>query len=317
MSAEPLSFAALASVSAAWTYAPVALALLFGLLYGHRCRTVAREGQPVPGWQLACFGCGLLVFVLALVPPLGPLSQQLLMAHMAELLLLGDICSLLVVLGLTAPLIAPLLQLRAIGRLRVLTNPVVAIVCWAVNFYGWHWPAAYQFALRHQGIRAIEFATFFIFGSCIWMALLGPLPKPASFGNSARLVYIIAVRLIGSVLGNVLVFGGTVFYGYYRAGEAHWHLSPLGDQVYAGAIMMFEESILTICLFAWLFARVARETEERQDLLDMAGPHGAVLRELHAARAASAARAEELRERLQRSETGADATRTPVPGERS
>ena len=97
-------------------------------------------------------------------------------------------------------------------------------------------------------------------------------PSPRWFGNGARLVYIIAVRLIGTVLANVLIFGGTVFYPYYRAGDAHWHISPMADQVAAGGLMMVEESLLTIGLFCWLFLRVARENEERQELLDYAAP---------------------------------------------
>ena len=38
----------------------------------------------------------------------------------------------------------------------------------------------------------------------------------------------------------------------------------------AGAIMMVEGSILTLLLFGWLFARTAREGEERQELLELA-----------------------------------------------
>ena len=304
-----------AGVNATETVGPILLALSYWALYDHRCRTLADEGRPVPGWRRACFAAGLLVFVLALVPPLGPLSQQLLVAHMVEHLMIGDIASLLIVLGLTGPLLIPLLRVRAIARLRILTNPVVAIACWAVNFYAWHWPAAYQLALRDQGIHAIEHATFFIFGSCVWMALLGPLPKPIWFTNSARLVYIIAVRLIGTVLANILIFSGSVFYPYYRASDAHWHISPLADQVYAGAVMMVEESILTILLFAWLFMKVAGETEERQALLDYAGTHGIALSEQRAARAVSAGRSDELWARLRGSDpTQPQSTPASTPG---
>jgi putative membrane protein len=311
----PLSFAPLATVNATEVIGPVLLAVSYWALYDYRCRTLEREGRPVPGWRRACFAAGLLVFVVALEPPLGPLSQELLVAHMAEHLLIGDIASLLIVLGLTGPLLIPLLRVRAIGRLRVLTHPLVAIVCWAVNFYAWHIPAAYQLALRNEGIHAIEHATFFVFGCCVWMALLGPLPKPSWFTNSGRLVYIIAVRLVGTVLANVLIFGGTAFYPYYRASDAHWHVGPLADQIYAGALMMFEESVLTIGLFAWLFMRVARESDERQRLLDYAGTHGIALSEQRAARAVSAGRGDELWERLHRPEVAAEATGTALPGE--
>ena len=199
---------------------------------------------------------------------------------------------------LTGPLLAPLLRIKVIGSLRVLTHPVVALVVWAVNFYAWHLPALYQAALRHDAVHAIEHATFLAFGIAVWMALLGPLPKPRWFSNSARLIYIIAVRLTGTVLANVLVFAGHPFYPYYLAGDAHWHISPLGDQVAAGGLMMVEESLLTIGLFCWLFLKVAREGEERQELLDYASSHGIALEEQRAARAVAAGRGAELWERL-------------------
>ncbi|HWF33895.1 MAG TPA: cytochrome c oxidase assembly protein [Solirubrobacteraceae bacterium] len=280
------------------TIGPTVITIAVWALYERRCQALAREDRPVPGWRRACFAAGVVVFVAALVPPLGPLSDELLVAHMAEHLLIGDIATLLMVLGLTGPLLGPLLRRRPVARLRVLTHPVVAIVCWAVNFYAWHLPAAYQLALRNEWVHAIQHTTFFIFGACVWMALLGPLPKPTWFNNAGRLVYIIAVRLIGTVLANVMIFSGTFFYPFYRAGDAHWHISPAADQVYAGALMMFEESVLTILLFAWLFMKVAGETEERQALLDYAGAHGIALSEQRAARAVSAGRSEELWERL-------------------
>jgi cytochrome c oxidase assembly factor CtaG len=277
---------------------PVVFAAGSWWLYDRRCRTLAGEGRPVPPWRRVCFAAGLVVMLVALLPPIDVLSDQLLVAHMAEHLLIGDVSTLLIVLGLTGPLLVPVLRIRWIARLRVLTHPVVAIVCWAVNFYLWHLPFAYQAALRNQALHAFEHATFFVFGVCVWMALLGPLPKPAWFTNAARLVYIIAVRLIGTVLANAMIFGGTVFYPYYRHGDALWHVRPVADQIYAGALMMFEESVLTIFLFAWLFMKVASEIEERQRLLDYAGSHGIPLTEQRAGRAVAAGRSEELWERL-------------------
>jgi hypothetical protein len=72
----------------------------------------------------------------------------------------------------------------------------------------------------------------------------------------------------------------------------------MGDQVAAAGVMMVEESILTICLFCWLFLKVAREGEERQNLLDYAAAQGVELDERRAARAVAAGRSDELWERL-------------------
>jgi putative membrane protein len=275
--------------------------LLYWLPYHARTATLAREGRPVPGWRKGCFATGLVVLALALGPPIDKWSDQLLVAHMAEHLLIGDIAALLLVLGLTGPVLAPLLRNRVIGGLRVLAHPVVAVIVWAANFYVWHIPALYQGALRHDVVHAVEHATFLAFGIAMWMALLGPLPKPAWFGNWARLVYVIAVRLIGTVLANALIFSSTIWYPYYRPGDAHWHISQSADQITAGGLMMVEESLLTIGLFCWLFLKVARENEERQRLLDYAAASGVALDESRAARAVAAGRGDELRERIKSS----------------
>jgi cytochrome c oxidase assembly factor CtaG len=282
----------------AGTIALPVLALLFWLPYRVRVRTLAGDGRAVPAWRQACFGAGLIVLAVALSPPVDKLADQLLVAHMAEHLLIGDVAALLIVLGFTGPLLVPLLRNRVIGRLRVLTHPVVAVAAWGINFYVWHLPALYQGALRHDTLHALEHATFLGFGIAVWMALLGPLPKPQWFGNGARLGYIIVVRLIGTVLANAMIFAGTVFYPYYRPGDAHWHISSMADQISAAGVMMVEESLLTIGLFCWLFLKVAREGDERQGLLDYAAAQGVELDERRAARAVAAGRGEELRDRL-------------------
>jgi putative membrane protein len=293
------------------------LIVLAWVPYHLRARALARDGRPVPGWRRACFAAGLVVLEIAVSPPVDTLSDQLLVAHMAEHLLIGDLAALLLVLGLTGPLIAPLLRNPFVARLRVLAHPGVAIAVWAVNFYAWHSPYLYQAALRDNALHALEHATFLAFGMAVWMALLGPLPKPQWFGNGARLGFIVAVRLVGTVLANILIFGGAVFYPYYRSGDALWHISPVADQVAAGGLMMVEESLLTIGLFCWLFLRVANENEQRQVLLDYAGEHGLELDERRAGRAVAAGRGDELWERLRhRAEAatppGAPAARPPA-----
>jgi putative membrane protein len=266
--------------------------------YHRRAGRLAREGRPVPRWRQWCYGAGIVVLIGALSTPLGVLAEKLLVAHMVEHLLIGDIAALLIVLGLTGPMIAPLLRIGLFARLRVFAHPLVALPVWAIDLYAWHIPFLYQAALRNESVHALEHACFLLAGIAMWMALLGPLPKPRWFTNGWRLGYIIAVRLIGTVLANAMIFGGSAWYPFYRASEAKWHISPIADQVAAGGVMMVEESLLTIGLFCWLFLKVAHEHEQRQELLDYAAEHGLALDEERAARAVAAGRGEELRERL-------------------
>jgi cytochrome c oxidase assembly factor CtaG len=279
--------------------------LLVLVAYGRRVHALAGGRHAVPHWRQACFYSGCAVIAAALTG-LGEPSQELLWAHMVEHLLMGDVAALLIVLGLTGPLIAPLLRVRVIDRLRVLTHPLVAFPLWAIDLYVWHLPVFYQAALRHPGVHALEHLMFLGFGINMWMPLFGPLPTPPWFGNLAKLFYIVAVRLTGTILGNVFLWSGTVFYPFYVRSDLAAGISPLTDQRLAGAIMMVEESFLTLGLFCWLFLRAAREGEERQELLDFAQARGLELSEARAARAVAAGRGADLRRRLEARTSGSD-----------
>lgn len=282
------------------TYEPLQLLPLAAaaVAYALRARTLARRGKPVPAWRQASFATGLALILAALVSPIAHLGEELLVAHMAQHLVLGDLAALLIVLGLTGPLLQPLLSAPGLGWLRWLAHPLVALPIWIANLVLWHVPALYQGALSSEPLHALEHASFLSAGVLMWMALLGPLPKPAWFGNPARLGYVIAVRFGGAALGNAFMWAGTVFYPDYRDGEASWDIAPLADQGAAGVVMTIEQGMVTLALFAWLFFRWANETEERQRLLDLADARGIPLDEARAARAVAAGQGARLEERL-------------------
>ena len=109
---------------------------------------------------------------------------------MAQHLVVGDIAALLIVLGLTGPLLQPLLAIKAIDRLRVLTHPLIALPLWAASLYIWHIPALYQAALSNEAVHALQHACFIGFGILMWMPLVGPLPVPSWFGIGPKLGYV-------------------------------------------------------------------------------------------------------------------------------
>ena len=226
--------------------------------YALRARTLAREGRPVPPVRIVCFAFGVALVIAALTTPVAHIGGELVLAHMAQHLLMADLGALFLVLGLTGPLLQPLLATRLAHSLRVLAHPIVAFVLWAVDLYVWHLPALYEAAVASAPVHALQHTTFVFFGVTMWFALLGPLPQPEWFGNGAKLLYIVAVRLTGALLGNIFLWAETVFYPVYRPGQASWDLTPLEDQGIAGTIMMLEGSIVTVVLLGWLFLKTAR-----------------------------------------------------------
>ena len=270
----------------------VAPALLAGVLYARRARTLARDGRPVPAWRQLCFAGGLALATAGVVA-LGGVAGERFAAHMAEHLLLGDLAALLLVLGLTGPVLQPVLRLPALSWLRALAHPVPALVLWAGNLALWHVAPLHEAAVTNDAVHALQHGLFVALGVNVWMPLFGPLPMPAWFGNLAKLGYIVGVRLLGAVLGNVLLWTGHPLYDVYDVAD------PVSDQTLAAAIMMVEGSLLTLLLFGWLFLRAAREGEERQELLELAQSRGVDLSEQRAARAVAAGRGAELRRRIE------------------
>ncbi|HEY2005621.1 MAG TPA: cytochrome c oxidase assembly protein [Solirubrobacteraceae bacterium] len=281
---------------------PLGATLLYLLLYRRRLHSLAAQGRRVPAWRRGCFWAGALALTVVQLPPLDGLADGLLVAHMLQHIVIGDVASLLIVLGLTGPVLAPLLRMRYSRLLRWLSHPLVAVTLWALDLYAWHLPVLYQLAIRHDLVHALEHACMLWFGALLWLAVIGPLPKPAWFRGWGEVGYLILVRFLGAVLANALIWGQSVFYPVYRSPDAARGLSPLSDQNLAGGVMMIEQILLTTAFLVWLFARLMRRDEQRQSLLDISARRGVPLAAERAERAAAAGpmAADRLRERLLR-----------------
>jgi putative membrane protein len=301
----PLPIAHVAGVFAPLELLPL---LLAAGLYAKRSSTLAAKGRPVAVWRQLCFASGLLVIVVALISPIGHIADELVVAHMVEHLLLGDIATLLLVLGLTGPLLQPILAIPVLDRLRVLAHPLVAFPLWALNFYFWHIPFFYDAAYGGAPVHALEHTTFIFFGCLMWMPVFGPLPTPQWFTAAWKVGYVIAVRFTSAILGNVLMWSGTVLYTVYAPGERYWGITPIADQSTAGVIMMVEGTFLTLGLLAWVFFEAAREGTEKQRLLDLAQDRGVEIDAERVQRAVAAGHGERLEKQL------TAAGRDPEPG---
>jgi putative membrane protein len=283
-----------------WDQAAVSAVLLvsYATPYAVRARTLARRGQPVPRIRMACFAAGLALLVAAVAPPVDVAASERLTAHMLEHLVIGDIAPLLVVLGLTGPLLAPLLRTRALRRARGLSHPVVAVALWALNLYLWHLRPAYEAAVAHDLVHVVQHACFFAFGASLWLALLGPLPRPEWFGNGARLAYVLVVTLAGTMLAYGFIWSDVAFYPHYVATAERAGRSAIADQSAAGAVMLLEQSLLMFGLFGWLLARTLRDAGRRQELAELAAAHGVTVDERRIARAVAADSGEALARRI-------------------
>jgi cytochrome c oxidase assembly factor CtaG len=244
------------------------------------------------------FGSSVFFLIAEPLSPLGVWDELSFTIHMVEHLLIGDLAALLMVLGLTGPLIAPVMRNPVVEFIRPLANPIPALLLWIGNLYFWHLPFAFEAALNTEAVHVIQHICFFSAGFGVWMAVFGPLPKPEWFGNIAKLIYIVVQRMMGVLLGNFFIFGGSVFYANYAVSDNPLGMRPVADQSVAGAVMMAEGSFISFILLGWLFFKAASEGEKSQQLIEHAQEHGVEISQARSDRAAAAGTTDLLRERI-------------------
>lgn len=248
-------------VGGAWSWRPLVLLVVGGLgtLYVRgwwRLRRAPRARGAAPGWKLAAYLVGLLSVVVALCSPIELLAELSFTAHMVQHQLLMMVAPPLILLGAPFPFVLWGLSpgarrwLGALvsrpGRVRrvlgTLTWMPVAGTLYVLTIWGWHYPMAYEAALRHPWLHDVEHLTFFGTAVLFWWPIVNPAPRfrrlttGAMYG--ARIGYLILATAQNTLLGAVFGLAERVFYASYAAAPRLLaDLSPVEDQAFGGGVM--------------------------------------------------------------------------------
>ena len=251
-----------------WRFDPVVLAgaAVALALYAQawlRLRRRERRAHPL------LFAAGVAVAVLAIVSPLDAVAEnQLLSAHMAQHLLLGDLAPLLVVLALRGPVaffLLPPSALRPLARAAparrlaaALLRPEVAFAVWAGSLAAWHVPQAYDAALAHPALHALEHATLFLGGLLLWTQIVDPTRR-GHLGPGRRAAVAALALLAGAVLSETLLAAGPLYDHYAHIADRPFGLTQATDQSRA-ALLMMAEQLATLGAAAAILLRSHVET---------------------------------------------------------
>ncbi len=207
--------------------------------------------------QLACFAAGMLLLAANFWTPLHHLGlYYLLSAHLLGNVILAEWAPLAVVLGISRPMAAGLAR---VPLWRFLTHPAVALPVWVADYFAWHVPPVYDYALTHQQVLIhLEHACYFGTGILVWWPLVHDLPRRLASGT--RAAYAFASFVLASPLGLLLALLPKPVYDYYvQARPRIFGLSPLADQEIAGVTMASEQAIVLFVVFAYWFRRFLAE----------------------------------------------------------
>jgi putative membrane protein len=204
----------------------------------------------ISGWRLAAFLTGVFSLWIAIGSPLEAFDDVSLSVHMVQHLLLMAVGPPLILLGAPAlPLLHGLprtirgpvgqfLRWSPAQRLgRVLIDPAFCWIAATVALISWHIPAAFELALRSDSWHEVEHACFFATSLLFWWPVIQPFPSVAKWPGWPIPLYLFLGTLPGGALGAFLTFCDRVLYPSYASAPMIFDISPLEDQVFAGALM--------------------------------------------------------------------------------
>ncbi|HEX3454936.1 MAG TPA: cytochrome c oxidase assembly protein [Gaiellaceae bacterium] len=248
------------------------LVLAFVLLYalGLRRRLATGRRRAELWKRTGLLAAAFVLLDLVLSPAFDRYAAESQAMHMLQHVVLMAIVPPLVVLAapwLTVwralPLDARRSTARAVLRLpagvrralRGLVSPVVAFVLVSADLAVWHVPGLYDLTLRNAVVHDLEHASFLLFGTFYWLALLDSPPMRSRLDNLQRAIYAGAGMITGWLLALVLAFASTPLYSAYadlprRLGG----LSALSDQALAAGVMLGIGSIpYTVAVFVFVY----------------------------------------------------------------
>jgi putative membrane protein len=239
---------------AAWSFPRwVSLSIEITAIVYWRGWILIRRTRPglFPGWRLGCFLAGIGFLIVAIASPIDTYSGQLLFLHMLQHFILMCIVPPLLVLSaptvpllrglprsFVRPVIGPLMRTRWLRRFfKLLVNPRVAWILMNAAYIGWHIPASYELALARWQWHAVEHACFLFASVLFWWPIIQPWPSRYCFSRWLLLPYLLGADIVNTAISAFLCFSGRVVYPSYAEQSRIFAISPLSDQVAAGALM--------------------------------------------------------------------------------
>src|SRR5713101_5422060 len=243
-----------------WPFDPVlVLSLLFtGSIYLRGWFALRQHAHRRwhPGQPIA-FAGGLIAIFLALASPIEPFAALLLQVHMVQHLLLMMVAPPLLWLG--APLfpclrglprsvrvfwVAPLLSSPSLRRLfGRLTHPLTALPIFVAATWLWHFPPAYELAVRSSEWHYVQHVCFLGAAFLFWYPVVRPYPSWPCWSPWLLLPYLIVADLSNTILSVLFTFSTRVLYAYYAEVPRLAGISVLEDQSAAGVLMWVPGSV--------------------------------------------------------------------------
>jgi cytochrome c oxidase assembly factor CtaG len=257
-------------LSSDWAVDPTVVLAAIGMLVaytyitGPKARAAGRP--PASRKQRASFIAGVLIFFVALTPPLDDWADwYLLSAHMFQHMLLMFGTAPLLLLGLPAWMFEPVVQRPLWNRVGAsLTHPVTAFVVSNILITVWHLPGPYDAALRNELVHAVQHGSFLAAALLGWWPVFGPVPAWSRLSLPLQCVYLFVTSIPSGIVGAFVALAEPGLYHFYVTSPRLWGISLAADQEFAGVMMWVGGSIIYLLIITALFFRWAAREDAKE-----------------------------------------------------
>lgn len=237
--------------------------------------------HPANRWsarRTAAFLAGVMAIGLALLSPFDTLSDDLLIVHMAQHLLLVSVAAPLFAasgIGTLALRVArpearkrfllPFLHSRFVSAL---TFPVVGAIAFAGVMWLSHFTSLYNAALLDDSIHALEHVLYMLAATLFWWPLVSPDPLRWRLHPGIRLLALLAAMPSMSFLAVTIASASNPLYAAYLGRGAAFGIDALTDQRMAGSFMWVAGDLGLLIPAAYVLVLLVRHEDAATKRID-------------------------------------------------
>lgn len=264
------------SIFQLWSPAVLVTAIAAGWLYTKITGSWSekfRDAEPVPVNMKRNFYLGLILFFVSEGTPLGYLGHNYMFsAHMTQMSLNYLIIPPLILTGLPAWVIRPIIEMKGIrGCMKLFTHPIVAVLLFNLFFSFYHIPFIMNTLMANDLLLFLYHTLLVVTSFTMWFPVFCPVPEWDRITSLQKIAFVAVNGVLLTPACALIIFAQTPLYEMYLNVIVPFpYLSLLDDQQLGGVIMKIMQEItygiaIGIIFFKWFRTERSKNPDLQMD----------------------------------------------------
>jgi putative membrane protein len=217
--------------------------------------------EPVKGIQKFWFLMSMIVYYFALGSPLNMIGHELFSMHMLQMSLLYIVLPPMLLLGIPAWFVRPLLKIRWLSSIgSILTRPMVILFLFNGLISLYHFPYIFDTIMESELLHYVSHTILMVAALCMWWSVIGPIPERDTVKPLHKLAFIFANGALLTPACALIMFSDHVLFAQYVEGSTLIPImKPIDDQQLGGVIMKVTQEVVYIIAIGFVFSQWLRQ----------------------------------------------------------